>query len=432
MESNRRRLRTFLAFELVATGTAITALLLVWLLILPSGWLLILAGMLGVFFLTMLAAVRPWRAGRLDEAVWWLAVSNWLIALGTTSIATFAWPVLAMSALLPAIFSMPYVEGLRLRLYVFGSILVSVAAAMVGVLQDFSGLSRELPEWVRQVVVIGFTPFVGGMIAQLGLENSAHLGAALGEARATNRRLRQSEEALAEQARELRASRARVVAATDRERRRIERDLHDGAQQRLVALSVRLSVVRELIRHDPSQAAGALDELRAEVKAAQAELNLLAQGVYPPVLTEHGLAEALRSAVDRSPNPVELAISDVGRHPRDLEAAAYFCCVEALQNASKHAGTDAVVRVGLRLTERGELEFEIRDDGCGFDPAATGRGNGFTNMRDRLGAFGGTIEIESTPGNGTQVTGRVPLSETRDARDERGVRDVSPAASPRS
>jgi signal transduction histidine kinase len=414
VDSNRRRLRTFLVFELVTTATAITALLFVWLVILPSGWLLILSAMLAIFFLLMLAAVRPWRAGRLDHAVWWLAISNWLIALGTTAIATFAWPVLAMSALLPAVFSMPYVEGFRLRLYVFGSILVSVAVAMVGVLQDFSGLSGELPEWVRQAVVIGFTPFVGGMIAQLGLENSAHLGAALGEATAINRRLRQSEETLAEQARELRASRVRVVAATDRERRRIERDLHDGAQQRLVALSVRLSVLRELIRQDPVQAALALETLHADVKAAQTELNLLAQGVYPPVLTEHGLAEAIRSAVDRSPNPVELAVRDVGRLSRDLEAAVYFCCVEALQNAAKHAGERAAVRVGLRLDDD-VVEFAVEDDGCGFDAGAATRGNGFTNMQDRLGAFGGTVEVSSSPGNGTRVTGRVPVGESRTA-----------------
>jgi signal transduction histidine kinase len=410
VESNRRRLRTFLSFELVAAGTAITALLLVWLLILRSGWLLVLSGMLAVFFGFMLIAVRAWRAGHFERAVWWLAVANWLIAIATTSIATFAWPVLAASALLPAVFSMPYVEGLALRLYVFGSILVSVAVAMLGVLQDFSGLSSGLPEWVRQAVVIGFTPFVGGMIAQLALEHSAHLRQALDQANAVNRRLRESEEALAEQARELRASRARVVAATDRERRRIERDLHDGAQQRLVALSVRLSVVRELIRKDPSAAAGALEALHSEVKAAQTELNLLAQGVYPPVLTEHGLAEALRSAVDRVPTSVELDIDDVGRHPRELEAAIYFCCVEALQNASKHAGGAALVRVDLRLTTAGDVEFTVADDGCGFDPAVPGRGNGFTNMRDRLGAVGGTVEIASAPGAGTRVTGRVPTA----------------------
>jgi signal transduction histidine kinase len=246
------------------------------------------------------------------------------------------------------------------------------------------------------------------MIAQLGLENAAHLGGALREAMAVNQRLQRSEETLAEQARELRASRARVVAATDRERRRIERDLHDGAQQRLVAMSVRLSVVQELVRRDPAAASDAIEALRAEVKAAQAELNLLAQGVYPPVLTEHGLAEALRSAVDRSTGPVELDVHDVGRHPRDLEAAIYFCCVEALQNASKHAGSEAKVRVRLVMTPAGEIEFDVADDGPGFDPTAISRGNGFTNMRDRLGAFGGILEVAAAPGSGTRVTGRVP------------------------
>jgi signal transduction histidine kinase len=138
--------------------------------------------------------------------------------------------------------------------------------------------------------------------------------------------------------------------------------------------------------------------------------------VYPPVLTEHGLAEALRSAVDRSPNPVELAVNDVGRLSRDLETAVYFCCVEALQNAAKHAGTTAVVRVGLRLIDDDTIEFAVEDDGCGFEATAPSRGNGFTNMRDRLGAFGGTVEVSSTPGAGTRVIGRVPIGDRGAAR----------------
>jgi signal transduction histidine kinase len=113
--------------------------------------------------------------------------------------------------------------------------------------------------------------------------------------------------------------------------------------------------------------------------------------------------------VDRSTGPVELDVQDVGRHARDLEAAVYFCCVEALQNASKHAGPSATVRVGLALTPDGQLQFDVADDGPGFEPTATSRGNGFTNMRDRLGAFGGTIEIVAAPGRGTHVTGRVPV-----------------------
>ncbi len=410
MESDRRRLRTLVAFELVTAATAVVAILLVWLLVLRSGWLLVLAAMVALFGLLVVVAVIPLRGGRLEHAVRWLAAANWLTALGTTAIATFAWPVLALAALLPAVFSIPYASGAVLRVYALVSLAASVGVAILGVLQDFSRLSDELPEWVRLVVVIGFTPFVAAMIAQLGLENSSHLNRLLRDANAANERLRGSEEVLAAQAEELRQSRARLVAATDRERRRIERDLHDGAQQRLVALSVRLSMARETVRHDPGAAVEVFDDLRAEVKAAQVELNRLAQGVYPPVLTEHGLAAALQSAVDRTPNPVEIDVSDVGRHPPDIEAAVYFCCIEALQNAAKHAGREAIVHVALRRVGDREIEFEVSDDGTGFDPATATHGNGFVNMRDRLGAFGGSVEVDAAPGFGTRVIGRLPVA----------------------
>ena len=272
----------------------------------------------------MLGAVPALRRGRLEPAVRWLAVANWSIAIGASAIATFVWPLMVLAALLPAVFAMPYVSGNQLRVYLIASLTASVAVAGLGVLQDVTGFSATVPPWVRDAVLVGFTPFLAGMIAQLGLEHSLGLNAALRDAEAVNHRLRGSEEALAEQAAELRASRARVVAATDRERRRIERDLHDGAQQRLVALSVRLSMARGTVASDPAAAIRVLDELHTEVKAAQVELSDLAQGVYPPVLTEHGIAAALRTAVDRCPNPAETDIADVGRHSRDVEAAIYF------------------------------------------------------------------------------------------------------------
>jgi signal transduction histidine kinase len=409
MRTDRRRLRTFLVFDLITVLIGVVFILTVWWLVLPSPWLLVLAAMVGASGLIMLGAVRPLRAGRLEPAVRWLAVANWSVALGSTAIAVFSWPMMVLAALLPAVISLPYVSGTRLRVYLAISLATSVGVAMLGVLQDFSGLTADLPVWVTQAVVIVFTPFLCGMIAQLSLENSEHLNAALLRAQAVNERLRESEAALGRQADELRASRARVVAATDRERRRIERDIHDGAQQRLVALSVRLAMARELVENDPGRAAELLESMRTEIKAAQQELNLLAQGVYPPVLTEHGLGAALLSAVDRTPNPVELAISDVGRHPRDLEAAIYFCCVEALQNVAKHAGPSAVVTVRLSLTGDDQIEFEVADNGQGF-AAPAGRGNGFTNMRDRIGAAGGVVEVVSELGRGTRVIGRVPTS----------------------
>jgi len=411
MRSRQDRLRTFLFIDVVTAGAAVMWIVLVWAFAHRSGWLLVLAAMVGASGLVMLLALPPLRRNDLVIAVRWLAVANWAIALASTAVATFAWPLMVLAALLPAVFATPYATGRELRLYLVVSLAVSIGVAALGLLQDFSGLTDDLPSWVPPAVVIFFTPFLGAMIAQLGLSNALRLQGLLAEALETNERLRASEDALVRHAEDLRVSRVRLVAATDRERRRIERDLHDGAQQRLVGLGVGLSLARELVRSDPDAALDALTALRAEVAAAQAELRDLAQGVYPPVLTEHGLAEALRSAVDRVPQPVSVVIEDVARQPPDLEAAVYFCCVEALQNVAKHAGPEATVQVRLAFAD-GMLCFEVRDDGRGFEIGNGSMGNGFTNMEDRLGAAGGALEIVSAPGTGTSVAGRVPTSAT--------------------
>ena len=147
-----------------------------------------------------------------------------------------------------------------------------------------------------------------------------------------------------------------------------------------------------------------------DLQDAVQELRNLAHGIYPPLLMDRGLAEALRAAGNRSPLPVDVEVDDaVGRYPQAVEAAIYFCCLEALQNAGKHAGEDATITVTLREDE-GAVLFEVRDDGAGF-PMASGaqRGHGFVNMADRVGAFGGTVRVESAPGAGTTISGRVPL-----------------------
>jgi signal transduction histidine kinase len=209
-------------------------------------------------------------------------------------------------------------------------------------------------------------------------------------------------------AEELQASRARIVAAGNAERRRIERNLHDGAQQRLVALAVKLRLAHQLADVDVEQAKGMLEELRGELREAVEELRTLAHGIYPPLLMDQGLAAALGSAADRAALPTRVESSSVGRYPTEAEAAVYFCCLEALQNAAKHAGDGAAVTVRL-WQESGALRFEVADDGAGFDPTSKGRGAGFINMSDRLGAIGGTLEVDSTPGAGTRVRGTVPL-----------------------
>jgi signal transduction histidine kinase len=221
--------------------------------------------------------------------------------------------------------------------------------------------------------------------------------------------LQASLDELRHKAEELQASRARIVVAADAERRRIERDLHDGAQQRLVALAVKLRLARRLVDADLDQARGMLDELRDEVKDAVEELRSLAHGIYPPLLLDQGLAAALGSAAQRATIPTRVEAGPIGRYPADLEAAAYFCCLEALQNAMKHAGPEATAVIRA-WEEDGALRFAVTDDGAGFDAATNAGGTGFVNMADRLGAIGGTLRVESTPGGGTSVLGTVPLA----------------------
>jgi signal transduction histidine kinase len=226
--------------------------------------------------------------------------------------------------------------------------------------------------------------------------------------------LEDSLDELRRQADELRASRARVVAAADAERRRIERDLHDGAQQHLIALAVNLRLARELAASDPKAAAALLEELSGDVQHALDDFRDLAHGIYPPLLVDRGLADGLRAALARSPVDARLELAPVRRYVPEVEATVYFCCLEALQNAGKHAGPDA--RATVRVWEdEGALLFEVGDDGRGFD-AADGRGTGLAGMTDRVGALGGRLAIESSPGRGTRVSGAVPLATPRPPR----------------
>jgi signal transduction histidine kinase len=206
---------------------------------------------------------------------------------------------------------------------------------------------------------------------------------------------------------EVRESRARIVAAADASRREIERNLHDGAQQHLVALAVKLGLVGRIAGDDTAAVKLMLEEMKDEVQATVTELRELAHGIYPPLLRDHGLGEALRNAANRAALPTSVEVETARRFDAGTEAAVYFCCLEAIQNAGKHAGEDAAVRV--RVCENGRrLEFEVCDDGVGFDVVAGRNGHGFVNMRDRVGALGGTLMVDSVPGGGTSVRGEIP------------------------
>jgi signal transduction histidine kinase len=210
---------------------------------------------------------------------------------------------------------------------------------------------------------------------------------------------------------ELQASRRRIVAAQDEERRRLERNIHDGAQQQLVALAVKVRLARQLNDRDPVEAARRLEEVETELGQALEDLRDLARGIYPPLLADRGLAVALRSQASKAAVPVTVQAESLGRYPQDREAAVYFCCLEALQNVAKYAGATSVV---IRLRGVGdELRFSVSDDGAGFDPAARAYGTGLRGMADRLEALGGDLLVDSAPGRGTTVSGRVPVAFVR-------------------
>jgi len=206
---------------------------------------------------------------------------------------------------------------------------------------------------------------------------------------------------------DLRASRQRLVAAQDAERRRLERNLHDGAQQQLVALAVRLRLARTTVSKDLAEADRMLEQLEGDVTDALENLRELARGVYPPLLADQGLTAAIEAQARRSAVPVHVEADGIGRYPQELETAVYFCTLEALQNAAKYAQANEVA-VSLH-EDHGELELSIRDDGRGFDRAATPLGAGLQNMSDRLAALGGTLTVRSRSGAGTTIEGRVPV-----------------------
>jgi signal transduction histidine kinase len=205
---------------------------------------------------------------------------------------------------------------------------------------------------------------------------------------------------------DLQASRQRLVTAQDEARRRLERNIHDGAQQDLVALGIKLRLAGMTVDEDPAEAKEMLGELQADAAGALENLRDLARGIYPPLLADLGLVAALNAQAAKSPVPVTVEADGIGRFGQDTEAAVYFCCLEALQNIAKYArATQAHIRL---QAENGTLRFTVSDDGVGYDARHTPLGSGQRNMADRLAALGGRLEVRSAPSRGTTITAQLP------------------------
>jgi signal transduction histidine kinase len=206
---------------------------------------------------------------------------------------------------------------------------------------------------------------------------------------------------------DLRTSRQRLVTAQDEARRRLERNIHDGAQQDLVALGINLKLAGITVAGDPARAEQVFSELRAEAAGALENLRDLARGIYPPLLADLGLAAALKAQASKSTVPVTVEADGIGRFAQDTEAAVYFCCLEALQNTAKYAHATQI-RICVQA-QNGTLRFTVSDDGAGYDACRTPLGSGLRNMADRLAALSGRLEIQSAPGQGTAITGHLPV-----------------------
>ena len=220
--------------------------------------------------------------------------------------------------------------------------------------------------------------------------------------------------------RELDASRARILTIGDQARRQIERDLHDGAQQHLVALRAALAIENDRIGDESPHVRAVLEALGDQVESTIDEVRSLARGIYPSVLADHGLAVALRSAGAAAPIAVRVDADGVGRYPPEIETTVYLVCVEALQNAVKHA--HGATGAWISLVDDGRLRFEVVDDGAGFDPDTVVSGSGLVNLHDRTATLGGVLAVESVPGRGTRIAGAVPLARF----SSNGARDGQP------
>jgi signal transduction histidine kinase len=268
---------------------------------------------------------------------------------------------------------------------------------------------------------LGVAAAVGGAAGGIGWLGLISVGIALAVGWTVGRRDAPGRRAYADleaelqlQTRDLRESRARLAHGADAERRRIERDLHDGCQQRLIALRIKLGLAEELIDADNDRALLLIEEIAQDAESALQELQTFVHGVYPPLLVDRGLADAFKALARSAAMPVRVRADGRLRYPAEVEAAVYFACAEALQNVAKHAGAVATACVALSHDGSG-LAFEVSDDGDGFGDDVRA-GAGLTNMEDRLSAVGGHLRVTSAPGRGTTVQGWVDPVQALDAR----------------
>ena len=352
--------------------------------VLRSPWLLAIVAICTAQCVVLGAALSLARRTRYQQSITLVCIGNWASVLLITFVVPALLPVLVLLALVPVVFAQAYVRWQRGLVFAVITAGCALALGALARFQNISHLDAHSPRAILSALIISALPVIAFHILVIAWNNAAAL--------------RVSESMLAERAAQLEASRNRLITAADEERRRLERDLHDGAQQHLVALAVLIQLARTA-EHDRYQPL--LTEASGLVETAIAEIRRLAHGIYPPLLVSGGLAQALPAVAAHAPVPVRLNLAGLGRYPASIETALYFCCSEALQNAAKHGGPGTTVTITAHANDR-MLTLTISDTGRGFDPATIG--TGLTNMTDRLSAIGGNLVFDTAPGRGTRVT----------------------------
>ncbi|MBK5224267.1 MAG: hypothetical protein JJE52_15615 [Acidimicrobiia bacterium] len=340
-------------------------------------------GLAPVALIVAMSIVRSRAFAPLDRhdvarAMTWKAAGTWGVAIGVVAVMPDALPIMVLNLFGPLVTGALYLDTGQLRRLTLAGVVIAIVLGALGFRSEGTGIEDGVPEWLFQVIMVVYLVMhVVMMIVSVGTANRVRLD--------TLAAVAESNRALVETGSELRASRRRVIAAGDDARVRIERDIHDGAQQRLVALAVQLQLAAQLGRSgtpiDPEQ----LDAM----------------------LTERGLNDALRSVARRSPNRVEVTYDSAVDLAPDDAAAVYFICLEALQNIAKHAGPDTTANVSVGVCE-GKLVVSVVDDSPGFDRTTIGRSRGMLNMADRASALGEELTVESSPGGGTRVCMELP------------------------
>ena len=397
--------------------------------VVPIGlWLWVLRAPILLLFAVVIAALGVLRGralpaierGEIERAVLYFMIGKWLVSIALAFILPIALPIVVVNLIMPIALASTNLEGRRFVPMIVGAVLVAFVAGAIGYTTNVVALDEEVTPWVWQWLCIIILAFHFIPLSLILWRTNQQQALTLDEAFTANTQLLQSEH-------ELRTSRRRLVEAADIERSRIEQDLHDGAQQRLVSVLMQLRVVERQAERGNAVEPAAINSIAEELEASIGELRDLAHGIYPPLLESGGLGRALAAVARRTGSHVTVHAHQAPRATREVEAAAYFCCLEAIQNAEKHGTSDVAIRIDVRGTER-ELTVQVSDDGPGFETARRTGGQGIQNMSDRVRAAGGTLNINSTPGRGTSVDFEFPL--TSNADDSTGV--LASSIEPRS